>query len=68
VKLPLSTQSTVPVLWSHDIADGHQQCRAILGSTYDGDGNLRFFLYDDGKYFALLACLMTLRTSAAHGD
>jgi hypothetical protein len=25
----------------------------ILGSTYDGDGNLRFFLYDDGKYFVI---------------
>jgi hypothetical protein len=22
----------------------------ILGSTYDGNGNLRFFLYDDGNY------------------
>lgn len=25
----------------------------ILGSTYDSDGNLRFFLYDDGKYFVI---------------
>ena len=25
----------------------------ILGSTYDADGNLRFFLYDDGKYFVI---------------
>lgn len=26
----------------------------ILGSTYDGTGNLRFFLYDDGKYFVIM--------------
>ena len=25
----------------------------ILGSTYDANGNLRFFLYDDGKYFVI---------------
>ena len=25
----------------------------ILGSTYDGNGNLRFFLYDDGNYFVI---------------
>ena len=25
----------------------------ILGSTYDSSGNLRFFLYDDGKYFVI---------------
>ena len=25
----------------------------IIGSTYDSSGNLRFFLYDDGKYFVI---------------
>ncbi len=25
----------------------------ILGSTYDDNGNLRFFLYNDGKYFVI---------------
>jgi uncharacterized membrane protein len=25
----------------------------ILGSTYDGNGNLRFFLYDGGNYFMI---------------
>jgi uncharacterized membrane protein len=25
----------------------------ILGSTYDANGNLRFFLYDDGNYFVI---------------
>ena len=25
----------------------------IIGSTYDGNGTLRFFLYDDGKYFVI---------------